>query len=98
MAHTVELDGAAGKSQDVTQEAAIETRGLVAALLLGESTVLISHRFQSVHSHDDLIKVAAVPSPQGTSRMETSGLQWEWPRPSGCCCSTLHLRRSANTS
>ena len=37
MAHTVELDGAAGKSQDAAKDAAVEEHGVLAALLLGES-------------------------------------------------------------
>jgi hypothetical protein len=37
MAHTVELDGATGKSQDAVQDARLEEYGALAALLLGES-------------------------------------------------------------
>eukprot|EP01043_Picozoa_sp_COSAG02_P102008 COSAG02_NODE_38033_length_434_cov_0.928358_1_plen_53_part_00 len=37
MAHTVELDGPAGKSQDAVQEAHLDKYGTLAALLLGES-------------------------------------------------------------
>lgn len=42
MAHTVELDGADGKSQDAAKDAAMDEYGVLGAILLGESATLIA--------------------------------------------------------
>lgn len=92
MAHTVELDGAAGKSQDAAKDVALEEYGMLAALLLGESAAPTGRlctqcRLRHNAFHDRLLMLR---SSQETRREEISGLQWELQPLSVCCCFILH--------
>lgn len=76
MAHTVELDGPAGKSQDVAQAAHMEKYGALAALLLGESATWSVRLCSQCRWSRALMLL-----PQGTRRVQTSGFRWELQPP-----------------